>query len=194
VIPPAPTAVAVSSLTLDHDVVADQGTVIATVVLDRAAPAGGQPVEFGQNNGGIYGAASAEHGPVVVPAGATRVSFPIKLTESAPGIQGVTFSAHVPGNFTVVSASAAIVGGSVFAVGQENGVVGVVSLGGAANATGTTVTLSIGTDANYTVPATVFVPAGSATATFPIGHDATPRVGVFLRASWNGQTATSYVY
>jgi hypothetical protein len=191
VVPADPTVQGVKDLRFDRRVVVEGQTVTGTVELTAPAMAGGLNVDLWSNS--AYGGVRVAVPPlVVVPAGATTVSFTVPVygdgvpNEGNPGAylggtRDSTPVAAVPPTFAV--------GPGFVRVGST--VTGVVGLGDTPNPDGARVALSVDL-AGVSVPATVDVPAGSPGAVFPItgAADLSPSAIGTLTADWNGQTVT----
>ena len=182
-------ASALSSLTLSSSTVQGGVSLTGTVALGGPAPATGAVVTLLSGNSAVTVPSS-----VVVPAAALTTTFPISTT----GVSTLT-SVVISGTFyTTASATLnvnpailsqlAVSPSTVLGGGPSEGT---VMLNGPAPPSGAIVTLSAN-NAAVTVPASVTVPAGATSTTFPI---ATSGVGSLTAAvvagSYNGsQSAT----
>ncbi|HVK09511.1 MAG TPA: hypothetical protein VM597_12110, partial [Gemmataceae bacterium] len=147
-------------------------TVTGTIVLqDRPAPAGGFAINLTSTNPAVARVPAT----VTVPAGATRVSFPV-TTSAVAKSTAVMIEARDDGlpDRTVLwvdpGAAPAAVSGLSFAPSAVTGggtSQGTVTLSAPAPAGGLVVTLSSG-NAAVAVPATVTVPAGASSAAFTV--------------------------
>jgi|GEM_PF-1217858 len=156
----------ISRLALNHSTVTGGANVTGTVYLASAAPEGGNYVTL---TGGNSAAPLPEF--VLVPAGATSATFTIQ-TVPVSGMNALTIDAGSNNTHAVATlvinpplpTSLAISPISVFG-GQS--ATGKVTVNGVAPVGGIAVPLLSG-DTSVVVPATVVVPAGQTTATFPI--------------------------
>ena len=186
---PSPNGVTLSGVSLAAASVAAGSTAGGTVTLTAPAPAGGVSVALSSSNSAV----ASVQTPVTIAAG--EASAPITITGVAAGT--ATIAASLNGttrqsSMLTVTARAALVLTSVSlspttVVGGES-VRGTVVLNDRAPAAGATVSLAAGDP--VTVPSTVVVPAGSATATFtattkPVGNAVT----VNIQASFGGAVA-----
>lgn len=159
---------AIASLTVNPSSIGAGSSTTGTITLRSAAPYGGWTV------GITVGIPSLVTVPatVVVPAGATSVNFTIstKITSgtytsgvyASDGNSGQSASVTFAGDqITGLSVSpASVTGGS--------GSTGTITLKSPAPVGGWLVSLSVGVPSIVGVPATVLIPAGSSSATFPI--------------------------
>lgn len=157
----------VSSLTVTPASVRGGISAVGTVTLDTVAPSGGVNVSLSSAS-----AAVVVPGTVTVPAGQASVQFAV-ATSGVSSPQTVTLSATRPDGssatasleltravFDSLALSTAALRGGLSATGT-------VSLIGQAPPGGRTVTLS-SNNTGVTVPASVVVPEGQSSATFPI--------------------------
>jgi hypothetical protein len=155
-----------------------------TVTLNAPAPAGGAAVALSSSN---HALASVPAG-VTVAAGETSVSFAIStvpVTESAV----VTISASLNDLTRSVPLSMGPAISAVMMSWKPLPPSGIVVLGVRAPAGGATVGLTSSDPGVVAVPATVTVPAGSASASFPISITAPTTVTmVTISAAYGGET------
>lgn len=141
-------------------------SAVATIKLSLAAPAGGVTVMLSSDNPAVTIAPSVKFN-----AGATTINVPVQtgavttdtsavITASIGGTEAYgTLTVLVPFPKTLTVAPNVITGG--------NSAVGTITLQSNAPAGGQVVTL-VSKSLDVTVPATVTVPAGAVTATFPV--------------------------
>ena len=163
--PTTGTSAAVSGVTLSATSVAAGSRGEGTVSLTAAAPSGGATVSLSSSNTSV----ATVQTPVTIAAGSSSATF--MVTAMAPGTAMITATlggaSRQSPMLTVTSAAAiASIALSASSVVGGNLVTGTVALTGAAPAGGAVVSLS-STD-GATVPASVTVPAGSASTTFMI--------------------------
>lgn len=146
--------------------VAGGNTATATVTLSNAAPLGGQVCTLKSSS-----TLATVPATLTIPGGATKASFTVNTSGVARNTD-VTISAT---NGTTLNAKLTITPPALNTVAinpvRVNGgsaSVGTVTLSGNAPTGGLAVTLS-SNNANATVPASVTIPAGAASATFSIG-------------------------
>ncbi len=183
------TNVGPASVTLTPQSVGGGAVVTGDVTLTTVAPAGGFVVSLSSSD-----PAAVVPATVTVPAGQLHATFPITTSavasivtaEIAAAGGGLTASATLtigpPALATLVVSPTSLAGGS--------SATGTVTLNGPAPA-GTVVSLS-SSDASVSVPASVSIPTGGSTATFPVTTVAVPTpVAATLSAVWNGVTKTA---
>jgi hypothetical protein len=185
------TTPAVSSVTLTATSLAIGASGQGTVTITAAAPTGGTSVSLSSSNPAV----ASVQTPVVVAAGSTTAAFTV--TAIAAGT--VTISASFNGGSRqsptlIVTAGAPVtlssISLSMASVVGGNPVIGTVTLSAAAPAGGAMVSLSGGDP--VTVPATVTVPTGSASATFTISTRAVGGTIVgTVSASYGGSSASA---
>jgi hypothetical protein len=189
--PPPPPPV-ISSVTLDPAELVGGYPTTGTVTLSGPAPSGGAVIEL---ESGI--AAAADVPPTVtIPAGATSATFPVA---TSPVSSTTSFSIHarynggqpVLGPLTLHPTSWLPVISSVTlnpaAVTGGESTTGTVTLSGAAPPGGATIELEVGVAAAASVPATVTVPAGATSATFPVTTSpVTSTITFSIFATYNG--------
>jgi len=156
------------SITFTPTPVFSGGITKMTITLAAPAPPGGLPLSLVSSNPSVISVPAS----TVVPAGATTRQIDaqagIVTAESSATVTASTDSGQsvansvvvlVPGPKTLTIAPSVVTGGS--------GAVGTVTLSAAAATGGVVVTLT-SLDPSVSVPATVTVPAGSTTVTFPL--------------------------
>ena len=166
--PTVPTTLAVlSSVTLNATSIAAGSSGQGTVSLTAAAPTGGASISLSSSNPAV----ATVQTPVTIPAGSSSATFTI--TAVAVGTVTITASASLNGSssqsptLTVTAGpTLSLISLSTPSVVGGNSVNGTVILTAAAPAGGAVVSLS--GSGPVTVPASVTVPAGSASATFTI--------------------------
>ena len=166
-------------------------TATGTLNLTLPAPAGGSVVSLSSDN-----AAAVVPATATIPAGATTTTFTI-TTKAVPQTVNVTIKATLAGLDQLARLevrSARITGVSVAPASLTGGApaVGTVTLDSpVAVAAGLPVSLS-SSDPSGTVPATVLVPLGATTATFPITTAVVPApVTDTLTATLDGISKTT---
>jgi hypothetical protein len=197
--PPTGGTSALTAVSVDSASVVGGAASTGTVTLSAAAPTGGTTVNLTSNN-----TAATVPATVVVAAGATTATFSVTtnaVTAATPvTITATSGAATVTTTLTVnPAAPPAPTGPTVTAVTLDPITVdggaastGTVTLSAAAPAGGATVTLSSSVPATATVPASVVVPEGATTATFPVTTNAvTVATPVTITASFGGATATA---
>lgn len=196
---PGPATSWLTTFSLSPSVVDAGGSSVGTVTLNAPAPAGGTAVALTNPRPDIATLPAS----VIVPAGATAASFTITTSTSLGGWTGQagdqitaraggvpraqTLSVNYGANSGVTASSVTFDPASVTA-GQTS--TATVTLSGPAPAGGAVVTLQSGDPAVGTVPASVTVPAGATSATFPVTTLSTPYptwLNVF--ATYGGVTA-----
>ncbi len=163
---PTTTSAAVSGITLNATSVAAGSSGQGTVSLTAAASAGGASISLSSSNP----AAATVQTPVTIQAGSSSVTFTVAAV--AAGTATITASLNGSSSqspmLTVTARPVALSSISLSASSVVGGdsVIGTVTLTAAAPAGGAVVSLSGGDP--VTVPESVIVPAGSASATFTI--------------------------
>jgi len=167
-----PSGVTLASLTLSPTVVASGGTVVGTVTLSGAAPAAGALVTLS------HAATLPVTHPasVTVAAGATSASFAIAtlpVTSATSGAVSASFGGVTQSAWLIVTEPAPTGRQLVSLTLAPNLVVGGTPIQGtvtlaSANGGNTLVTLSSANPSVATVPASVTVPAGVASAVFTV--------------------------
>ena len=189
VVSAAPSVQGVKDLRFDRRVVIEGQAVTGTVELTAPAMAGGLNVDLSPNS--AYGGVRVSVPQlVVVPEGATKVSFTVPVYgDGVPNEGNPSASLGATWDSAPVAAvpPAFAVGPGFVRVGST--VTGVVGIGNAPNPDGTRVALSVDL-AGVSVPGTVDIPAGSPGAVFPIvgAANLSPAAIGTLTASGNGQT------
>jgi hypothetical protein len=179
-------------------VVGNTTAVTGTVVLGGPAPDGGALVTLASSDPAVF---FPNGNSISIPAGMQSVTFPI-LTEPVNAATPVTLSAS-SGSVTQSSqlnivppfslASVAIAPNNPFGMFGGNPAVGTVTLSGPA-ADGVVVTLSSSASGTLSVPATVLVPAGAQTETFPVSAGFVPAdTQVTVSAAVGGTVRTGAV-
>jgi hypothetical protein len=161
---------AVSSLTFSPSSLEGGTTTTGTVMLTRAAPAGGATVTLVSSSPSLVTVPAS----VVIPAGSGSATFTVSSTQTTTQTT-VTITAMYPtgtsatGTVTVllsptpvslILAPTTVQGGTASA--------GTVTLSGPAPTGGAAVTLGSSNTSVATVPATLTIPAGATSGTFPI--------------------------
>jgi LmbE family N-acetylglucosaminyl deacetylase len=181
------TAATLSSLSLSPTSVVGSRTSTGTVTLGSAAPASGVVVALRSNN-----AAATVPASVTVASGATTATFTISTTPVATNTS-VTISATLgttTRNATLTVQRPSLSSNAVSPTPMAGGgtATGTVTLSGPAPSAGITVTLASNNVA-ATVPASVVVPAGATTATYPVATTSvTASANVTVSASFAGTT------
>lgn len=178
------------SLSLSPASVTGGSSSTGTVTLTSIAPSGGLNVILSSDN-----AAATLPASVLVPAGQTTATFAVSTvavgtvtTANIAGTLGSTtksapLTINPPGLLSLSVSPTSVVGG--------NPATGMVTLSSPAPSGGLSVTLS-SSDPAAGVPATVPVPAGQSTATFPVSTTAVAAsVNVTLSATLNSITRTA---
>jgi hypothetical protein len=185
-------AINLTSLTVTPAQIDGGGTATGTVTINAPAPAGGVVINLHADPS----AAVTLPATVVVPAGATTATFQITANVLAADTTVTITAARGPVTRTAtlvvkgVTLTLAIDPASV--VGGQQNSTGVVTISAPAPAGGITVTLASSNPSGAAVPATVQVPAGQTTATFPITTSAvSTTTNVTISASVGGNTATA---
>jgi len=185
----------VSSVTLTPATVVGGLTSNGLVTLANPAPAGGASVALTLG----AGPATVASPTVVVAAGATTASFvvstsavtastPVSVTASYSGGSQTAVLTVTPPPVTITPLSLTL---SPDTVGGGAPSTGTVTLTGPAPAVGLSVALT-SSSGTATVPASVAVPAGAVSATFPIATaSVTAQVLATLSATLNGGTQTA---
>ncbi len=172
--PPPPPPVTPTSVTFSPATVYGTGGSTGTVELSGPSPAGGTTVTLQIENDGFALEAAAVPASVTVPAGASSATFPVTTTPPADSDTPVTISAGI-GSTTYASGTLAVIAPGLQSVTVSSGSVaggatatGTATLNVAAPAGGALVSLISSNTAAATVPASVTVPAGAASATFAV--------------------------
>jgi Domain of unknown function (DUF4082)/Bacterial Ig domain len=169
VIPPI-----VSSLTLSPtSVTGGTSSPTGTVTLNGPAPSGGAVVSLSSNNSAVASVPSS--GSVTVPAGATTATFPVTTSAVATSTLVTITASYGSGapqttSLTVIPpvvSSMALNPPSVIG-GPLGPSTGTVTLNGPAPSGGAVVSLSSSNPSVANVPASVTVPAGATSTTFPV--------------------------
>lgn len=163
-----PPAAALSAITVNPATVTGGTASAGTITLTAAAPVGGAIVALSSNN-----AAASVPTSVTVTAGATSANFNIATTGvTMPAAatlssvyNGVTKTAVLTVNPPAAAAVASVTMSPVSVTGGIAST-GTVTLSGAAPSGGTVVTLASNNTAAVTVPLSITVAAGAASATF----------------------------
>jgi hypothetical protein len=188
-----PAAATLASISVSPSTVAGGGIATGTATLTGPAPAGGAVVTLSSNSGFATVPAS-----VTVPAGSTSATFTV-ATSVPPSNQVATISGMYNGdtrtaNLTITApASAALATLSLNPTSVAGGSpsVGTVTLTAPAPAGGIVVVLS-DNSAYATVPASVTIPEGSASATFNVETTRPPKnVTATITASHDGVVRTA---
>ncbi len=157
-----------SSFTLQPGTVAGGVASTATVALNGPAPAGGAVAKLLSST-----TSATVPATVTIPAGSTSTTF--KVTTKAVSSQTpATLSAQI-GTATVYSTLvinpptiALLTFTPASAIGGKTAVSGIVTLTGAASATGATITLTNSSSSIATIPATVKIAGGALTGKFSV--------------------------
>ena len=192
VISPAEPLLVLSTFTLSAPSIQGGGSVVGTVALNPGfiPGPGGAIVNLASTNPSVASVPPS----VTIPQGATSATFTITtqpVTSSTSTVIVATRSSMKTLPLEVLP-SAALTGLSFNpnpAIGTF-GSTGTVTLGGPAPSGGKVVTLTSSDTRWATVPASVTVPAGATSATFPVGTASDPTQGQFsiIRASADGLT------
>ncbi len=191
VTPSGSSGISVSSLALNPASVASGSTAVGTVVLTAAAPHGAV-VSLSSTNPAV-----ATVPPIVTVApGASTANFEVS-TIYVSSTTAVTISASLGGGtqnafLTVLQPSVIVSSITVnpATVGGGNASTGTVTLSGPAPTGGAAITLSSNQSSVATTPASVTVPAGSTSATFPVTTQAVlSPVSVTLSGYYVGQNS-----
>jgi FG-GAP-like repeat len=187
------TAGSLSTLTLNPSTVTGGTSATGTVTLSGSAPSAGAVVNLSSSNTGVATVPAS----VTVPGGNTSATFPV-TTGPVGTVIPVTISGSYNGNtqsatLTVnPSTLASLTLNPSSVTGGLGSSTGTVTLNVPAPAGGAQVTLSSSNTSAATVPASVTVPGGSTSATFPV---TTSPVGtvipVTISGSYNGNTQSA---
>jgi len=191
-----PTALpTLSSMALTPSSVTGGTPSTGTVTLSGPAPSGGAVVSLSGNNPAV--AAVPASGSVTVPAGATTATFPVNTSAVATSTT-VTISASYGGtltaSLTVIPPTLSSLTLSLTSVtGGTSSPTGTVTLNGPAPSGGAAVSLSSNNPAVASVPssASVTVPAGATTATFPVNTSAVATSTTVTMSASYGVTKTA---
>jgi uncharacterized protein (DUF302 family) len=185
VVPPLPN---LSSLALSPNSVTGTRSSTGTVTLTAAAPSGGAQVFLSSNNSAAQVPAS-----VTVPAGATSATFVIGTSAVAASTSSAVSASYngialtatltvLPPTLTSLTLSPSSV------TGGTQSSTGTVTLNAAAPSGGAQVLLSSNNSAAQ-VPASVTIPAGATTVTFPVRTSIVVlSTTATVSASYNGTT------
>ncbi|HTB17784.1 MAG TPA: hypothetical protein VK708_06685 [Bryobacteraceae bacterium] len=165
-----PLAAALSAVSVSPSAITSGQTGTGTVTLSATAGSGGVAVSLSSSNSTAAGVPSS----VTIPQGSISATFsvnagnvssstPVTLTASYSGVNK-TFTVTI--NPPAAALSSVTVSPSILIGGQS--ATGTVSLMAAAGAGGVVVALSSSNTNAASVPASVMVPQGSASATFPV--------------------------
>ncbi len=189
----APQAGAVRSLFVNPPSVLGGNAATGTVVLDGLAPAGGAVVSLESANPAVVSLPAA----VTVAAGTDRASFSITTSPVATQTN-VTLIARFNNSFTATTVAVlppltvASLAFNPSTVVGGNASTGTVTLSGAAGASGAVVSLSSSNPGVVSVPGTVTVTAGAASASFTATTaSVAATTSVTVTASLNGQAASA---
>ena len=166
---PVTTPLAVSSIAVSPTSLLGGNAGQGKVTISGPAPVGGMPVTLGSSSSYV-----TPMGPVIIPAGATSATFAIQTTP-VPATTPVAISARLGSSMLQTTLTAlpptttAIAMTYIDPISVQGGSpsAGKVLLNRVSPAGGTLVTLS-SASVNARVPASITVPAGAMTATFPI--------------------------
>ena len=182
--------VSLTSLTLNPTSLLGGNTSTGTVTLSAPAPAGGASVVLASDNSAAQVPAS-----VTVVAGATAATFPVTTFPVA-----TLATANISGNYAATRSTALTINPTGLAsvtlnpatVVGGNPSTGTVTLNGPAPVDGATVTLTSDNPTVAQVPASVAVPAGGTSATFPVTTTVvTSSTSVLISGTYGvGQSAT----
>jgi hypothetical protein len=187
-------AIALSGLTLSPSTVSGGGSSQGTVTLSSAAPAGGIVISFVSNNNAATVPAS-----VTIPQGSSSATFNV----STSAVTGTTIGDIVAiYNYVIRTAPLTVTAGSAVTLSDVSvnpsqviggtSSQGTVTLSGPAPAGGINVTL--GSNSAATVPSSVTVSAGNATATFTVTTTSvSSATNATISASYNGVTRTAFL-
>ena len=184
----------VAALSLSPTAVTSPATLVGTIALDAAAAEGGVTVELSSDNPAVLNIPAS----VTIEAGQSTAVF----SASAASVSGnVTVSVSAAANGGSATASAlikppVILGVSVSPSSVVGGIVnstGTVTLTGPAPADGALVTLS-SNNAAASIPASVLVPEGAASATFSIATNrVTANATVSISGAYGGVSRAAYL-
>jgi hypothetical protein len=187
---PTTTSPAVSSVTLNTTSVSAADSCQGTVILTGAAATGGASISLVSSNAAV---ATVET-PVMIQAGSSSVTFRVAAVAAGTAMITASFNASSSQSpmLTVTAQSVALssISLSTSSVVGGNYTNGIVTLTAPAPAGGAVVSLSGGDP--ITVPASVTVPAGLATATFTISTRAVGgTIGTTISGSYGGASASA---
>ncbi len=183
----------VGGVTFDRTQVETGQTAMATILLQAPAPVGGMTVNLSNSMPSALECPAT----VSVPMGATRASV---LVTGKPVPTDFTAKVTATPTFSEKSATILVKHGAVLSAFsfQESSIstfgstVGMVTLTAPAPVGGVEIALSTSSN-RLTVPATVTVPEGATSATFPAESGALSHPSVVVQASSSGVTRTSSV-
>jgi MYXO-CTERM domain-containing protein len=185
------TQVATSSVAVSPTLVFAGDPATGSIALAAPAPAGGTVVPLSSSSPSVVTVPAS----VTVPAGQSGATFPV-ATAPVTVATSATITASFgegPRSATLSLVPVSVASLSVAPANVLGGTAsqGTVTLPGPAGAAGVSVQLTSSNPASATVPATVTVPAGASTATFPVSTSpVTTATAVILSATW-GTTATA---
>ncbi|MGB7970529.1 MAG: hypothetical protein WCF31_01025 [Candidatus Deferrimicrobiaceae bacterium] len=188
---------ALVSLSLSPAFVVGGSGATGKVTLNGAAPAGGAVVSLSSDNPSL----ATVPGSVTVPEGNASATFPVTtvVVSSSTTVNISTMFGGVPrsAGLTVVPAppSPALVSLSLsyFSVVGGSSSTGTVMLSGAAPAGGAVISLSSDNPSAAMVPASLTVPEGSASASFPVSTAAvSSSTAVNISALYGGVTKSAH--
>jgi hypothetical protein len=178
----------VSGVALNATSVAVGGSAQGTVNLTAAAPSGGATISLSSSNPAV----ATVQSPVTAAAGSSSAAFTI----TGMGAGTATITASLNGSrgqsptFTVSAMALSSISLSAASVLGGNSVTGTVTLTAAAPAGGAVVSLSSGDP--IIVPASVTVPSGSTSATFPIStREVGGTISGTITGSYGGGSASA---
>lgn len=169
-------------LYLSRSSVTGLAAVTGQIVLSRASPAGGEYIYLSTDIGSV-----SVPGSIFVPAGARSTSF---RAVASPVVTSTTAHVTATVGLTSVYASLNLVGIGAFPSsislpsitgGPGNNATGTLSLSAPAPSTGLVVSLSSSNPGMVSVPASITVPAGQSSVTFPIAAPNTVSSTVTVR-------------
>jgi hypothetical protein len=187
--PSSTSAARLSSFSISPSTVVGGNTATGTVGLDAAAPAGGALVTL-SSTGPVSVPAS-----VTVPAGATTAGFSVStsaVSSPAPGTVLAEYNGDsLQAGVTVTPAALASLSLNPPTVGPGATSIGTVALNGKAAGAGAVVTLASSNTLAAAVPASVTIPAGSASATFTVSAKIVNSGSATISATYAGVTKTA---
>lgn len=195
--PPADGAATLTAVAVDPASVDGGAASTGTVTLSAAAPAGGATVNLTSSDPAAIVPAS-----VVVPEGAASATFPVTtgtVSTATPvtitaAFGGATVTAALTVNPAATPTGPMVTAVTVDPAGVDGGAAstGTVTLSAPAPAGGATVTLTSSDAAAAVVPASVVIPEGATSITFPVTTNAvTTATPVTITASFGGAIATA---
>lgn len=185
---------ALQSVTITPSGIGSGGTATGTLTLGGPAPSGGWTVTLVSSKPYFISVPST----ITVAAGATTATFTISTRSDTPA-GSYLVSAHDSviyrsGNFSVTNCPLSTISVSPTSVAAGTTATGTLTLSNPAPSSGWIVNLSSGVPSELGVPATVTVPAGATSVTFPVTTRVTSRtlsIGIYAIDSANSYKTTS---